>query len=72
MHLPVSVMILIRDLVQKALADSYLTIEAEEELRQLLLTKYSQEDLKAFLKLQQAAMDGYVKQESRVTLLHRI
>jgi len=61
-------MILIRDLVQKAIADSYLTIEAEEELRQLLSTQYAQEDLKAFLKLQQAAMDGYVQQESRLKL----
>jgi hypothetical protein len=58
-------MISIRDLVQQALSTSYLTIEAEEQLRQLLRSKYDIEDLKAFMRLQQAAMEGFVKQESR-------
>ncbi len=59
-------MILIRDLVQQALASSYLTVEAEEQLRRLLQTKYEKEDLKAFTKLQLAAMEGLVRQESRL------
>jgi hypothetical protein len=59
-------MILIRDLVQQALASSYLTVEAEEQLRRLLQTKYEKEDLKAFMKLQLAAMEGLVRQESRL------
>lgn len=58
-------MILIRDVVQQALITGYLTIEAEDLLRQLLGQKYESEDFNAFLKLQLAAMAGYVKQESR-------
>lgn len=56
---------LIRELVKQALVTGYLTIEAEEQLRELLKGKYDQDDLKAFMKLQQAAMTGRVKQESR-------
>jgi flagellar biosynthesis protein FliP len=62
-------MILIRDVVQKALSTGYLTIEAEEQLRQMLAKKYEREDLNAFMSLQQAAMAGVVKQQSR-ELLH--
>ncbi len=61
-------MILIRNLVQQALSTGYLTIEAEEQLRQMLATKYDREDLKAFMTLQQAAMIGEVKQQSRELL----
>lgn len=61
-------MLLIRNVVQQALTTGYLTIEAEEQLRQMLTKKYDREDLKAFMKLQQAAMSGRVKQESRETL----
>ena len=62
-------MLLIRNVVQKAISTGYLTIEAEEQLRLLLAQKISQEDLKAFMSLQQAAMMGKVKQQSR-ELLH--
>lgn len=55
----------IRDLSQIALESGYLTIEAEEQLRQLLTTHYELEDLNAFMALQEAAMRGQVKQESR-------
>ncbi len=58
-------MILIREIVQQALAHSYLTVEAEEQLRRLLRTKYEKEDLNAFINLQHAAMEGRVRQESR-------
>lgn len=58
-------MTLIRELVQKALKTGYLTIEAEEQLRQLLTSRYDLEDLNAFMTLQEAAMAGRVKQESR-------
>lgn len=61
-------MILIRDLVQKALSTGYLTVEAEEQLRQMLAKKYDQEDLNAFMTLQQAAMAGVVRQQSRELL----
>ncbi len=61
-------MILIREVVQQALSTGYLTVEAEEQLRKMLQGKYSSEDLKAFMTLQQAAMSGQVTQESRVLL----
>ena len=64
-------MLLIRNLVQQALSTGYLTIEAEEQLRQMLATKYDREDLKAFMTLQQAAMAGKVKQQSRELLVHQ-
>jgi hypothetical protein len=57
-------MISIREIVQQTLATGYLTIASQEQLRQLLqTTKYGQEDIKAFMQLQQAAMDGFIKQE---------
>ncbi len=55
----------IRDVVQKALSMGYLTLEAENQLRQLLTTQYDLEDFNAFMSLQEAAMAGKVKQESR-------
>ncbi|MDZ8050119.1 MAG: hypothetical protein RMX68_031435 [Aulosira sp. ZfuVER01] len=55
----------IRDVVQKALASGYLTVEAENQLRRLLTTRYDLEDLNAFMTLQEAAMNGNVRQESR-------
>ncbi|WP_199311185.1 hypothetical protein [Trichocoleus sp. FACHB-69] len=55
----------IREVVQQAMTTGYLTIAAEEQLRRLLTTKYGLEDFKAFMKLQQAAMEGQVRQESR-------
>jgi hypothetical protein len=58
-------MTLIREIVQQALTTGYLTLEAENRLRSLLKTKYDVEDFKAFMKLQAAAFEGAVKQESR-------
>lgn len=58
----------IRDLAQQALQTGYLTMAAEEQLRQLLSTHYGLEDFNAFMSLQQAAMLGQVKQESRERL----
>ena len=54
----------ISDLVQKSLLAGYLTIEAEEQLRKLLTTHYNDEDLNAFVSLQEAAITGQVIQES--------
>ena len=56
---------LIRDLVKQAMDSGYLTLEAEGKLRILLKKKYQSEDFEAFMQLQQAAMTGLVKQESR-------
>lgn len=59
-------MYLIRDVVQEALQTGYLTLEAEDRLRNMLKSKkYDREDLDEFMRLQQAAMAGYVRQESR-------
>ncbi|MBD2302000.1 hypothetical protein H6G80_11295 [Nostoc sp. FACHB-87] len=55
----------IRDVVHQALATGYLTVEAENQLRHLLTTRYDSEDFNAFMSLQEAAMNGQVKQESR-------
>jgi hypothetical protein len=55
----------IRDVVQQALATGYLTVDAENQLRHLLTTQYDLEDFNAFMTLQDAAMNGRVKQESR-------
>jgi hypothetical protein len=56
----------ILEIVQQALATGYLTVEAENRLRLLLqTTKYGLDDLNAFMILQQSAMAGLVKQESR-------
>ena len=54
------------EIVQQTLKTGYLTVEAENQLRLLLqTTKYQLEDLKAFMQLQQSAMSGLVRQESR-------
>ncbi|MBD1837585.1 hypothetical protein H6F78_21570 [Coleofasciculus sp. FACHB-64] len=58
-------MMLIRELVEQALTIGYLTVEAEDQLRQLLRKKYDNEDFNAFMTLQKAAMTGLVKQQSR-------
>jgi len=59
-------MIVIRQIVQQALTNGYLSVEAEDQLRQLLqTTKYGLEDINAFMKLQQAVIAGMVRQKSR-------
>ncbi len=55
----------IREIVQQSLRTGFLTIAEEDQLRQLLKTKYDWEDLDAFTLLQRSVMDGEVKQESR-------
>lgn len=59
-------MALIREVVQQALVSGFLSIEAEDQLRQMLSKKYDREDLNAFMTLQSAAMAGNVRQESRL------
>lgn len=68
-HMEVKSVQLIREVVKQALNTGYLTIEAEEKLRAMLRGKYELEDFEAFINLQQAAMLGLVKQESRELLL---
>jgi hypothetical protein len=56
---------LIRDLVQEAITTGYLSVAAEEQLRNLLKKKYELEDFDAFMRLQEAACSGRIRQESR-------
>ena len=63
-------MSLIRDVVKRAMETGCLTLEAEENLRNMLNTHYAQEDLEAFVKLQRAAMRGKIRQESREMSFH--
>lgn len=59
----------IYELVRQTLECGCLTLEVEAKLRNLLqTTKYSQEDFDAFIRLQNAVIDGLVKQESRELL----
>ena len=54
------------ELVQQALTSGYLSVEAENKLRELLnAKKYDLQDMSAFMSLQLAAMAGRVRQESR-------
>jgi hypothetical protein len=55
----------ISEVVQEALENSYLTLEAEEQLRLLLRAKYDLEDFTAFMNLQKSVFAGQVTQESR-------
>ena len=58
-------MTLISKIVRKALASGYLTVEAEEQLRQQLqMTKYGLEDFEAFITLQTEVMEGRVKHQA--------
>ena len=59
---------LISEVVEQALQTGYLSLEAEERLRVMLRSKYGQKDFEAFMKLQQEAMAGRVRQESRELL----
>ncbi len=56
----------ISDVVQQAFSTGWLTLEAEDQLRNLLRNHYGYDDLCAFMSLQSAAMTGVVKQESRL------
>jgi len=55
----------IREVVKHALETGYLSIESENSLRRLLGKQYGDEDLDAFVQLQEAVIGGSVKQQSR-------
>ncbi|MBW4684996.1 MAG: hypothetical protein KME40_07810 [Komarekiella atlantica HA4396-MV6] len=58
-------MVLIKEIVQKALTTGYLSVLAEDQMRVLIQTNYDSEDLDAWIILQRAVVAGDVKQESR-------
>lgn len=56
---------IIREVVQQAIAAGYLSLEAENEMQQIFSSSQCDlEDLNAFMSLQLAAMAGHVRQES--------
>jgi hypothetical protein len=55
----------IREIVYNVLQSGYLTLETEEQLRQLFARRYDLDDIEALTRLQQAATVGRVKQQSR-------
>ncbi|WP_309228903.1 hypothetical protein [Microcoleus sp. FACHB-831] len=60
-------MTVVREIVLKALKTGYLTVEAEEKLRQQFTKQHSLADIDALARLQWAAMNGLLTQESRQT-----
>lgn len=56
----------ISKIVQKVLKNGYLSVEVEEQLRQLFKIRYSLDDIEALTRLQKATTSGLVKQESRL------
>ncbi|TVQ44846.1 MAG: hypothetical protein EA365_09280 [Gloeocapsa sp. DLM2.Bin57] len=58
-------MVFIREIAEAAIATGSLTLANEQKLRLMLKQKYEQEDLEAFMSLQQAVIRGQVKQQSR-------
>jgi|GEM_PF-977314 len=59
-------------LVKHVLDAGYLSVAAENKLRSMLREKCEVKDLEALTRLQQAVIDGQVKQESREALYAEI
>ena len=55
----------ISEIVQKVIKNGHLSIEVEEQLRQLFSVRYNLDDIEALTRLQKATTAGRVKQESR-------
>ena len=58
-------MSMISEIVNQVIQRGYLTVETEEQLKQLFAVRYDLEDIDALIQLQQAAKSGQVKQQSR-------
>ncbi len=58
------------DIVRQAMVTGYLTVDAEDQLRQLLKLKNDADELSAFTQLQLAAAAGQIRQESREMWQH--
>jgi len=55
----------IREIVYQVLQSGYLTVEIEEQVRQMFAVRYDLDDIEALTRLQQATILGRVKQQSR-------
>ena len=58
-------MFTIREIVCQVLQSGYLTVETEEQLRKMFAVRYDLDDIEALTRLQQAAISGLVRQQSR-------
>ncbi|NES20506.1 MAG: hypothetical protein F6K41_16635 [Symploca sp. SIO3E6] len=58
-------MSMISEIVNQVIHSGYLTLETEEQLKELFAVRYDVEDIDALIQLQQAAKSGQVKQQSR-------
>ncbi|NEQ64012.1 MAG: hypothetical protein F6J86_17285 [Symploca sp. SIO1B1] len=58
-------MSMISEIVNQVIQSGYLTLETEEQLKELFAVRYDIEDIDALIQLQQAAKSGQVKQQSR-------
>jgi len=63
-------MLSICEIVKEAFTTGLLTVEAEEQLRQLLKTKYDAKNFRAFMLLQHAVTSDAIRQESRELVTH--
>lgn len=61
----------IQEITQQAIARRFLSLDAENQLRQILSTHCHPQELRAFYQLQAAVMEGQVKQEAREYLLQQ-
>lgn len=59
------------EIAQRCLKTGWLSIPDEENLRRSLQNRYGLEEFHAFMQLQRAAMEGRVKQESRIRISGR-
>ncbi len=57
-------MIMIKEIVNQAIALGYLSVKAQNQIRNLMQSNYDSEDLDALIILQRSVMSGEVKQES--------
>ncbi|NEP12983.1 MAG: hypothetical protein F6K14_22815 [Symploca sp. SIO2C1] len=58
-------MSMISEIVNQVIQNGYLTLETEEQLKELFAVRYDIEDIDALIQLQQATKSGQVKQQSR-------
>lgn len=61
----------IREIVFQVLQSRYLSVETEEQLRQLFAVRYDLADIEALTRLQQSVTAGLVQQQSKEVVRER-
>jgi hypothetical protein len=64
-------MIVIKEIVQQALINGFLSVKAQQQINSLLKTSYDSEDIDALIVLQRSIRSGKVKQESDIGKKYR-